>query len=151
MGCDSPLVLDSDETTKFKIGETTFSVSLPGGWQKQVEENQNEMIFNAVKNRDSFVIIQRINQIKGEKAPAIIYKSAKNDFFYFEEKSFSEKNKSWVFHGKLKNNSNLEVYYQKIISIPNTDFFLLGSCASENLENNDCKSVIDEFEITKEK
>jgi hypothetical protein len=147
MGCESPVVLNTSETTKFKINETIFSVFLPDGWQKQIIENQNEVIFNAVKNRDSFVILQRINQIESENAVAIIFESAKNDFFYFEEKSFSEKNKIWVFNGKIENTSNLEVYYQKIIPILNTDFFLIASCASEDLEINDCDKIINNFEI----
>ncbi len=149
LGCDTPVISNEATTERFQINETIFSTFLPTGWQKSVEENQNEMIFNAIKNRDSFVILQRINQIKTSNAASIIFKSAKNDFFYFEEKSFSAKNKSWIFHGKIKNTSNLEAYYQKIITIPNTNFFLLASCASENLEKNDCEKIINDFQIVK--
>jgi len=149
LGCESPVVLNSGQESRFKIGETTFSVSLPNGWTKQTEENQNEMIFNAVNNQDSFVILQRMNQ-RGN-TPSTVFASARSDFFYFEEKSFSEKKLTFVFHGKIKNTSNLKAYYQKIIPIPNTDFFLLGSCASGNLESNNCEKLISGFKVVKDK
>ena len=145
-GCDeesSPITDNS--AMKFQIDETVFEVTLPTNWNTLSPES--EAILLAQKGNENFVITQ--NETSAETFKQIL-ENAKKELEYFEILSSSET--KWQFKAKNSIHSPLREFHQKIITIPNTDFYLLGSCSFETAisTSTDCENILKNWKYSKE-
>ena len=136
-------------TSQFEIAATRWGLALPENWKKISPPQGSEAVFLARKKTENFVILR-----KGGATPNLakeIYKSAQSDFFLFEEGNFTLE--QWSFQAKLKPSSPMRRYLQKIFVIPETSFYLLGTCSYEVKLGtaDDCETILRSWEISVDK
>ncbi|MCK5460396.1 hypothetical protein KAI58_00225 [Candidatus Gracilibacteria bacterium] len=147
-GCSYSFMQEEWNTGKFKISNVIFEYKLPKDWTILHDELNIKNILIAQKNDENF-IIQQLGDTK--TLSQTLYKEASKGFFYFHPISFSDE--LLVFQGKPSVNSPLREFHQKIIPIPNTEFFLYGSCSFEFMEGktSDCKQIINSWKKSVDK
>lgn len=125
-----------------------WELSLPDGWTKVDPPEAGEAIFLAYNKDVNFTILRlRGHSVDLEKQ---IFDNAKQDFFWFQEISFSPE--IWSFQAKTSPSSPIREYVQKLFLIPETDLFLLGSCAfSPTLPSSDCEDILASWQILVDK
>ncbi len=145
-GCFNGNDPESINLQKFKINNTTFEISLPRTWEILTPNNKKGEIILAQKNDQNIIITHQYNF--SEKTPEIIINSLKKNLFSF--KLLEKKEDIWLFEGKLSVKTLKRNFYQKIVLIPDSKEFLLGSCSSEVFENrkSDCNEILASFGIS---
>ncbi len=126
------------KSQSFKIGNTTWDSQIPKGW-KQGALLSEDMILNYQNLDESFVIIRRQGSIPPLES---ILEEAKSQFFSFE--TISKQVNLWQFKGKIRSQAPERLFWQRIHPIPNSNYFLLGSCSYEFIENRTsaCENII---------
>ncbi len=142
-GTDTPI----DNTIKFEIGSTQWSLELPEGW-KTLESRNPDSVLSAEKHTQNFFI--RRHEGKGGNILDYFTQTAQKDFYYFEP---IEKVESTIkFKAQTRASTPLRIYHQKFFEIPETTFYLLGSCSHETaIAEDDCLSILKEWNTIKQK
>ncbi|MCF7905788.1 hypothetical protein K9L63_01195 [Candidatus Gracilibacteria bacterium] len=132
---------------KFQVGPTTWELILPPYWEKLTPPENSAALYLAHRGMESFVIL--LQKRSSEDIATELWDSAKQDFFSFEEIHFSPH--QWRFQAKTTASDPLHEFHQKIFPVPETSFFLLGSCSFpvEQERSNECETIFNSWEISK--
>jgi len=132
----------------FRIQNTHWKYFMPNEWKQIKEQNSNEIITQAFKKSQNFIIIQKQGDI--DRIAGSILGSGK-DLYYFKE--ISANTREWEFQAKTSISSPLRHFIQKTFPVPNTEFYILASCSYEEKieKNSDCKTIINSFEVSVDK
>ncbi len=147
-GCfDGKDSTSKNHTEKFKIENSLFKFELTEEWETLTPNNKKGEVILAQKNDENFVITHQGNY--SNKTPEMIIQAIKQNFFSFE--LLEQNKKTWSFQGKLSAKTPKRKFHQKIILLPDSKQFLLGSCSEEVFEDrkSDCINILDSFVISK--
>lgn len=146
-GCDLIGVQGGDwQQTSFRIGEGVWTTSVPATWEIQEPDPSTNIIFASQWQDINFVILQRPGSVDDNASIRRMYDAAAAELFYFYELSFDPG--AWVFQAKDAPSNPIRQYHQKVMDIPGTDYFLLGSCSFDTTmrETFDCESLLDSWQ-----
>ena len=146
-GCSkaTTILSSAPATDSFSIGKTTWGLHLPEGWQKILSLQTDEAIFVASKGSENFVILQKKGDPKSFSDT--LFKDAKQKLYIFEAGAVEPDR--WEFTAKEFASDPLKHFIQKVFPIPDTKFFLVGSCSTDTAEQSlsQCKELIDSWGI----
>lgn len=145
-GCFGSTSISEYDTKKFKISFSTFETIIPKEWMNIDPNNKKNEIMVAQKNDQNFIILHQ-DKFHND-LPSMIIENLEHSFFSF--KLLDQKDLEWRFQGKVSTENPTREFYQKIVPIPNSTQFLLGSCSFEPFEDrtSDCEQISADWGIS---
>lgn len=129
------------QNQSFQIGDTTWQLSLPAGWEVfESPQGSAGVVMLANRGDASLVLLQKAGA-QFANAQNIL-SEAKEDFEIFEVTEQVEN--GWTFRGKLSLKDPLRVYQQQVFGISGTNNYLYASCSYpvESALASDCTSLL---------
>ncbi len=126
------------------INHEYFNLTLPEKWK--VLDKNPDSFFQAQFQENSFIV--HLIEPKTDKPVQEILNKVRGDFFQWKLINKPENN-MWSFKGKIEVILPNRTFEQKLLKIPESSRYFLGSCSFENPEKykDICKNILNSWNL----